>query len=269
MPFIDRTYFVAELNIPKTDDVSVQENLDLLIQKREPELLQDVLGYPLYKAFMAGLLIDPIPVEWTSLLLGAEYTDRLGDLRKWRGLVSTMPVQLNAVDQANAISYVAIQADVDSQTIPVPAALIGRPWSIEKRPLGRLRVDEYDIATAGDFVSFSTAIVLNDTYWFLSNDLSLEQGAGTDKQSLIANYVYYWYLRKEASQTLALGEVLTVSENSVQNGPAAKMVRAWNEMVSIIYELVCFLNSSRSTYPDWKPRQRAEVFCNFKPITHF
>lgn len=274
MPLIDRSYFVDELNIARTDQVDVQIFLDSLIQKRETELLKDILSYPLYKSFLAGLAVDPVDPIWTNLLLGAEYTDRFSRLQYWRGLVSAPPALINATDQSNQIDYVAIQSDVDSQTIPVPTTIIGRTWTIAKRPIGQLRTDEYDIGEVQEdgsqSVAFTTAIALNDTYFFYCNNLSLEQSTGDIKQSLIANYVYYWYNRAVVSNASATGnEVVPNMENSIINGAHVKMQRAWNEMTSQIYELIDFLDSNRTIYTDWKWNYRYRILENYRHICRF
>lgn len=66
------------------------------------------------------------------------------------------------------------------------------------------------------------------------------------KQSLIANYVYYWWQRSNGSLTTGTGEV---QGNDVS--PAYKMCRAWNEFVDWLRETVSFLNDNKDTYPDW------------------
>lgn len=269
MPLIDRTYFEIELNIPGTDTVPVQEVLDALIQKRETELLKDILSYPLYKSFMAGLTADPVDPIWTNLLLGCEYTDRFGHLKYWRGLVSAAPALVNAVDEATNVSYVAIQSDVDTQTIPVPANMVGRTWTVSKRPIGQLRTDEYGVSDDGTAIAFTTPIVLDDTYFFYCNNLSLQQSTGDIKESLIANFVYYWWMRLSASRTSLTGEVATQNENSVVTGPAVKQQRAWNEMVSQIYELIDFLDSSRTVYTDWRWEYRYRILEDYRHICRY
>lgn len=57
------------------------------------------------------------------------------------------------------------------------------------------------------------------------------------KESPIANYVYYFYMRDNYTQTVGLGEVKATAENAVMSNNDAKMVRAWNEMVIWVYDL--------------------------------
>jgi hypothetical protein len=87
MPLIDRSYFIGEINIPNTSTTAIGELLDWFIEKYEPELLTDVLGYELYKAFSTGLEEDAIEQKWTDLLEGKEYTDISNKIRKWNGLI--------------------------------------------------------------------------------------------------------------------------------------------------------------------------------------
>lgn len=74
------------------------------------------------------------------------------------------------------------------------------------------------------------------------------------KKSLIANYVYYWYTRDQATQTTGVGEAATKTENAVRVCPAGKQVRAWNEMVDWIADLYGFIKYKSADYPEFKPQ---------------
>lgn len=65
---------------------------------------------------------------------------------------------------------------------------------------------------------------------------------GTSKKSLIANYVYYWYIRDNHSFTTGGGEKKT--DIAINVMPNLKLVRAWNEMVGWNNGLKMFLNYS-------------------------
>lgn len=56
------------------------------------------------------------------------------------------------------------------------------------------------------------------------------------KESPIANYVYYFYMRDGASSTTDVGETIAKTENSTVISPARKMVRAWNEMCDFVHD---------------------------------
>lgn len=68
-----------------------------------------------------------------------------------------------------------------------------------------------------------------------------------DKESPIANYVYYYYTRDRATQTVGMGEVKPSGENGSIASPVTKQVRAWNEMVDFVrgFEL------DMEIYPEW------------------
>ncbi|RZK45849.1 MAG: hypothetical protein EOO97_00405 [Pedobacter sp.] len=55
------------------------------------------------------------------------------------------------------------------------------------------------------------------------------------KQSPIANYVYWFFMYNNATQTTDNGEVIASAENSTVISPVTKMVRAWNEMCDFVH----------------------------------
>lgn len=79
----------------------------------------------------------------------------------------------------------------------------------------------------------------------------LKYTIGTVKKSPIANYVYWHWMQNEASSTTGTGEVKLNAQNATSVSPAGKMVRAWNEMVQMVYELIEFLLSNENDYPEF------------------
>jgi hypothetical protein len=70
-------------------------------------------------------------------------------------------------------------------------------------------------------------------------------------KNAIANYVYYWYMRNNATETTGIGEVVNKAENAVRVSPSIKMSRAWNEMVTDVWKLVSFLDTKATVYTGW------------------
>jgi hypothetical protein len=159
MPLIDTSYFYGDLSIAQITNEAVEANVQRFIKQYEPELLADLLGYELYKNYLAGVATVQ---KYKDIRDGKEYTNRAGKLAKWRGLKN------------NSIS-----------------------------------------------------------------------------QSLIANYVYYWYLRNEASITTGTGEKTANAQNASNASPRVKMTRAWNQMAKWNMELVEFLVSNQTDYPEF------------------
>lgn len=51
-----------------------------------------------------------------------------------------------------------------------------------------------------------------------------------DKESPIANYVYYWYMRDQSTTSTGIGETKPNAENASIVRSSDKQVRGWNEM---------------------------------------
>lgn len=83
---LDTSYFIGNLKIP-IDESGILAKLNQAIKIYEPEILQKVLGYDLYRSFLYGLLEDPILPKWTDLQNGKEYQID-GIYKNWRGLLN-------------------------------------------------------------------------------------------------------------------------------------------------------------------------------------
>lgn len=70
-------------------------------------------------------------------------------------------------------------------------------------------------------------------------------------RSLIANYVYYWHMRNNATASTGTGEKTSKAQNATDASPRQKMGSAWNQMVKWNRELVEFLLSNESDYPEF------------------
>lgn len=170
MNLINETYFVGDLNIPNTSNPAILERLQWFINKYERKMLEDLLGYELWKLLDTQITQEeenspatPLP-RLASLLDGTEYTDTGGRLRNWRGLVYT------------------------------------------------------------------------------------ESGAPC---SLVANFVYWHWIKDQTTQTVGFGEVATQAQNATLVSPTVKQVSAWNEMSKQVQELWYFLNNNQADYPEW------------------
>lgn len=165
MALIDASYFFGPLLIAQKSDSSVSSSLSSFIDQYEEELLTDLFGYELYKAYKTGIAVAPTPdAKWTSIRDGKEYTNRSGILTRWKGLKFT---------------------------------------------------------------------------------------DGAAKKSLIANYVYWHWMRNEATATTGTGEKVANAQNASNASGYRKMVDAWNQMVRWNWELVEFLLSHPDDYPEF------------------
>jgi hypothetical protein len=86
------------------------------------------------------------------------------------------------------------------------------------------------------------------------------------KQSMIANYVFYWWLRDKASTTTAVGEVALNTDGGVRISPAVRMSQSWNEMAGMVNSLLLFLTVNKETYTEWDPAHYWCVKEEYAPI---
>lgn len=113
---IDTTYFQGKLTIAQKSEASVVATLTAFIGNLETEYLQKLLGYELWKNYIAGIAVAPTPdVKWTNIRDGVEFTDNRGILTKWMGLKFTQ----NGIPRspiANYIYFYWIKNEVSATT---------------------------------------------------------------------------------------------------------------------------------------------------------
>lgn len=272
MSLIDRTYFTGQLLVPNAliGDGPVAPVLDDFIAKYEPRFLRYALGFELYKALRDDLATSPIEPRFIDLLQGIDYT--IGNrLFNWRGLVESPGNALNAFDSLGAVPVTVGGPQVNGAgqlvdpvaggiTAIIPDGFVGKKFSITQRGLGELIPPplvnaEYSIN--GNVLTLLNSVFGNgNVYFYKTATVALNTSPGSGKQSIIANYVYYWYMRDNATQTSAMGEVITENENSRWVSPGEKMSRAMSELWRImISELAPYLVNHTSLYPEWNAGQ--------------
>lgn len=84
--------FVAEINIPNNTSPEVVETINWLINKYEPEILEKLMGYELYGAYIS----NPEDQRIVDLISGVEYVKDDGTLAQWKGLKQSSTVSILA-----------------------------------------------------------------------------------------------------------------------------------------------------------------------------
>jgi hypothetical protein len=283
MPLTDYTFFVGELNIPNIDKPEVLEELNRFIVKYEDELLTALLGYEMYKLFKAGLTADPIEQLWVDLLTGAEFTYS-NRLSKWKGFLeggSITASSLNGyiVKPDALIKFGTTTGFASSVNTVTVDGTDGKPdwrtWDIKVEKIG-FGTQKRGIEYTWDRV---TGI------WTLLNDASFEPNeyfvvsfipnedatlvVNSEKKSLIANYVYYWFMRNLMSSTTGTGETESKTENSNRVNPANKMRKAWNEMVDSVQILRSFVQVNSAVYNTFDNSIHTGNYSLYRYITTF
>lgn len=285
MSFIDASYFIGELDIPNSDQQAVLDNITMFINKYEPIFLQNLMGYPMYKAFIAGMNTTPPvtpDIQWLNILYGAEYTDRQGLLAKWKGLIITDTPIYNL---AGGYAYRKPEYLIAGETAGFPAGVssvtfdgtLGTPdlrgWTPIITRNGPMQPGvnySWDPAT-GIF----TLLAINDKFgqgelFFFQFELRTDPIVSTGlvtNESCIANYVYYWLRKKSVTQTSGIGEVVTKAENSVNVSPGKKMASAWNEMRLWMREFISYMEAIQlvdsTAFPQWTNVNRIDALRYF------
>jgi hypothetical protein len=274
MSFIDVSYFIGEINIPNTDEPAIAQRLTGFINKYEPDFLQKLFGYPLYKAFVAGMTVTPpaTPAQrFLNILYGTEYTDFQGRLQKWKGLIVTDSPIFTMAGNLSYKKTVYITAGITAGFVPNTntATLDGtngtddwRGWTPILFRDGELIFPDVDYSwniQTGVLTLLGAGNVFGD-----DEQLASQFEERTDpidapdvegQESCIANYIYFRYKQNYATQTTDLGEVVTQAENSRNASPHKKMASAWNAMHYWVKEFCEFMEATANTdptiYPEW------------------
>lgn len=280
---IDKSYFVGDLDIPNTGDLPVSERVIWFIQKYESDFLQKLLGYPLYKVFIAGLNVTPPATpeqRFIDILYGKEYTDLNGILRKWQGLIVTDSPTLNIAGGYvyRKPEYVTvgvtpgITAGANTLTFDGTAGKADwRGWVpiVTRAGVMKPDVDYSWNKDTGVFTLLKPGDIFgNAEYFFVQFELrnsDVTAPGFTTNQSVIAQYIYYWYERDAATQNTGIGQVITNAENAMNVSPRKKLATVWNAMHYWCVDFINFMEAMRlqnpAPYPEWQWDQPGSVIC--------
>lgn len=79
----------------------------------------------------------------------------------------------------------------------------------------------------------------------------LYQVSGSTKLSPAAHYVYWYWMRTEATQTTASGEKINNPDKSIPIGNVQKAKLAWNAMVIRNRNLIAWIKARPEDYPEY------------------
>lgn len=285
MSFIDASYFVGDLNIPNSGSSEIAERITWFIQKYEPIFLQKLLGYPLYKAFIAGLAVTPPATpdpRLINILYGCEYTDLNGNLQKWKGLIITdSPIYNLAGGLVYLPPVYVITGTTPGFTPDTNSAIMDgtngtadwRGWTpvVTRGSILRPGIDYSWNPETGVFQLPEPQDVFgNAEFLFIAFQLRTDEVPVPDvinNESLIASFVYYWYYRSLATQSTGIGEVQSNAENATTVAPRQKLIHAQNVVHYWADEFLEFMRvneeNSPTLYPEWTYRNRREAARHF------
>ena len=293
MSLINSTYFVGPLSVAQLGQVSVQNDLQLCIDRNETDFLQAVLGIELYSDMISGLSQSIIDQRWLNLLSGTTFqstTNFPGYLPmwiyrnwymnttrqvRWVGFAGTVPAPVSVTPISQLVLIVDSGANnpVSGTTSFTLASLSGAIFSIDRRGTGPLVLGlDYSLSNnnttitlllPGDFFGPSEVFILSFTN--APATLSLPSAVG---QSPVAGYVYFKYMRDLISQTTGSGIVQDQPENATSGVGQRKMMDAWNQMGRDIANMWLYLASEGTgLYSDYDITKMD--FFRFTPINMF
>lgn len=273
MSFVNNSYFIGEKNVPNTSYADVSSVLSNLIVVHEPEYLKTILGYELFLLFMAGIQVASPDQRYLDILLGQDFTGENGNRKRWAGLISASSAAISAIINPtglNDFSFVvgvSTGAPVNGNVSYINTSLAGKSFKVTQRgfgPLESLKSDNSNVATAdisirstGGFnwlrgITFSTSDKYFITGLYSPIDISTLP-TNFDAQSPIADYVYWYWLKFNHTQTSGLGEVRSDATNAIRVSPKYKAVLSWNNMVEKSWLLYEFLRVNPTVYPEYQP----------------
>lgn len=121
-----------------------------------------------------------------------------------------------------------------------------------------------DLKEGKEFVGVNNHLTKWDGFVFTQMDL---------KRSPIANYVFFQYLRHEASAFTPSGEVTPATQNASPANPLERQCRIWNEMVGMNNKLFEFLYQNQDVYGEYFQggftayyARNKNLFCTINPL---
>lgn len=294
MSLINPSYFIGHLTIAQLGETTVQNDLNLLINQKEPLFLQAALGYDLYDDFMTGLsqsVVDPIWIalrdgikfttvnNWPAWYWGYTWFDRSWYMasrrtEKFVGFANSSTPVNNSSSLQNPLPLVVdsgVNNPVGGQTVFNLSSLAGSQYWIELRGFGSLNIGiDATITNNGQTITLLNGKTFNhnETYFL---HFTTQTNPGTASQTFIspiAGYIYYLYQQDLYQQMSSIGVVRNKGQYSDLGNPTRKMIDAWNIMSRDIFILWQYLYAStNSVYANYDPTKIDYLF--FKPQNQF
>lgn len=90
-----------------------------------------------------------------------------------------------------------------------------------------------------------------------------------DLKEALANYVYYWWMRKDRTKTTAEGETRPTVESAEVVFSNEKMIDCWNQIWPFASDFVKSMDTQRAVYTTWPYGYQFFLYQAFRPINDF
>jgi hypothetical protein len=304
MSLINNSYFVGPLTIAQLGQPSVANNLNLFINRAEPQLLEAALGYDLWQDLMTGLSQPVIDQKWLNLRDGVTFKS----VSSWPGwywgftwfnryywLNSQRSMHfpgfaspLNFTVQSGGTPQITLIAGNPtgnpSPGVPNPtvntntytwSGLSNAMFSIERRGAGTLiQGIDYSLSNNNQTITLlkvGDVFGAGEIFILRFSQATVAGSPSFSYVSPIAGYVYYLWVRDQVSINTGAGVVQPNPENSDRTNPSWRMVDAWTQMALDIFKLWQYLEAMWNYDPTMYPSyDRTKIdYAFFQPINVF
>lgn len=302
MSLIDQSYFTGYLSIPQLGQPAVVAVLDVFIQQQEPLVLQAALGYELWEDFVNGLTQPSIDQKWLNLRDGVTFDQtgywppfywtqqtrqnplstwfipRTPNRRaRWIGFLGGQPLGGSTNPTGSILPLVVgnTGAPVPNTTVATLPILAGTVYSIERRGFGSMIEGvDVDISNNGQTITLlklGDKFVLGEVFIIHFTQTIATSNPSVAYPSPLAGYVYYAWLRDQASNMGAMGVVNAETENATGSTGFLKMTDAFNRASRDITNLWSYLDVMQRTDPTvYASYDRMKIdYQFFKPVNQF
>jgi len=297
MSLINASYFVGPLTIAQLGQPAVADNLNLFINRAEPQILEAALGYDLWQDFMTGLQQPVIDQKWLNLRDGVTFKS----ISSWPGWFwgFTWFNRYYWLNSQRSMHFPGFAAPLSftspvltsPQLVltagggtgnPIPgqnsftlAALAGSVFSLERRGVGTMiQGVDYQLSNAGQTITLlKPGDVFGSGEIFIVRFIqaSVSGLPSASYVSPIAGYVYYMWVRDQRTMNTGVGVVKGKPENADPYNPSWRMADAWNQMALDIFKLWQYLEatwySDPTVYPSYDRTKIDYAF--FQPMNTF
>jgi len=234
--------FVGEIQIANKDQEDVSADLNGFIAKYEPDFLKQLFGLAFYNVFIAGIAL----LDETSYF-DLSFTNSTGFTIDWQ----------NDIPEGQTETFAQLFGNSPN---PFVYFGTGNPFTPGGQPFEIYGTANVTNSIVFDFGAPQSGYIRFEASGIVGESLPVSTGnrwtdliANTPLINAEADFIYYWYIRDQVTQTVGIGNVKTVGQNAVNVGAMSgrKLIRAWNEMVKYVYEIIRYIMDNSDIYPEY------------------
>lgn len=255
MSIVALSDFKGEIVIAQATVSPVNENVQWFIDKYEPKYLRELLGSDFAALFIAGLVTivnGPSPnilnKSVNALLAAGQPVTFFVDISLYPQFDPTSIVITKSPDGAGKlVEYFDMLIEDQDSNGDGTGTFTG--WNITGHTTDGITLSEdltIIISGGTGAGTYPTPNLNPNQRW-----TALLTPNGYSLKTAIANFIYYWYMRDQDSQTMGIGTGKSKAQNATMVSAGPKIARAWFEMVCISWQVLRYLKCNPTIYPEF------------------